>query len=115
MVLNYSNSDYVITESGVPKGFVLGPILFLIYINDLEKNIKYNIKYFADDTMLFSIAMDPVISANDLTYDLDIIYQWAHQWKMEFNPDPTNQATEVLFSCKESRPNHHQLILNGTG
>ena len=114
MALNGSNSDYAITESGVPQGSVLGPILFLIYINDLEKNIKSNIKLFADDTMLFSIVKDLVISANDLNHDLDIIYQWANQWKMEFNPDPTKQVTELLFSCNKSSPNHPQLIFNGT-
>ena len=62
----------------------------------------------------FSIVKDPVISANDLNHDLDKIYQWAHQWKMEFNPDPTKQATEVLFSCKLNSPNHPQLIFNGS-
>ena len=64
--------------------------------------------------MLFSIVKDPVISANTLNNDLDIIYQWTHQWKMEFNPDPTKQAIEVLFSCKKVSPNHPQLIFNGT-
>ena len=64
--------------------------------------------------MLFSIVKDPVISANDLNHDLDKIYQWAHQWKMEFNPDPTKQATEVLFSCKLNSPKHPQLIFNGS-
>ena len=59
------------------------PLLFLIYINDLEINIKSHVKFFADETMLFSIVKDPIVSANDLNYDLDIIYQWAHQWKME--------------------------------
>ena len=54
------------------------------------------------------------ISADDLNHDLDIIYQWAHQWKMEFNPDPTKQATEALFSCKKASPIHPQLIFNGT-
>ena len=114
VVLNGSFSDYSVIESGVPQGSVLGPLLFLIYINDLEKNIKSNIKFFADDTMLFSIVKDPVLSADDLNHDLDIIYQWAHQWKMEFNPDPTKQATEVLFSCKKTSPSHPQLIFNGT-
>ena len=42
-----------------------------------------------------------------------MIYQWAHQWKMEVNPDPTKQATEILFSCKKS-VNHPQLIFNGS-
>ena len=114
VVLNGTYSDYSIIESGVPQGSVLGPLLFLIYINDLEINIKSNIKFFADDTMLFSIVKDPVISANDLNHDLNIIRQWAHQWKMEFNPDPTKQATEVLFSCKKSSPKHPQLLFNGT-
>ena len=114
VVLNGSCSNFSLIESGVPQGSVLGPLLFLIYINDLERNIKSNVKFFADDTMLFSIVKDPLISASDLNHDLDIIYQWAHQWKMEFNPDPTKQATEVLFSCKKSRPHHPQLTFNGT-
>lgn len=63
--------------------------------------------------MLFSVVKDPLISALDLNHDLNIIYQWAHQWKMEFNPDPTKQATEVLFSCKKSNPHHPPLIFNG--
>ena len=54
------------------------------------------------------------ISANDLNHDLNIIHQWAHQWKLEFNPDPTKQATEVLFSCKKSSPNYPQLLFNRT-
>ena len=41
-----------------------------------------------------------------------MIYQWAHQWKMEFNSDPIKQATEVLFSCKKNSVNHPQLIFN---
>ena len=42
--------------------------------------------------------------------DLDVI----HQWKLEFNPDPTKQAIKVLFSCKKSNPNHPQKMFNGT-
>ena len=52
--------------------------------------------------MLFSIVKHPEITANDLNHDIDVIHQWAHQWKLEFNPDPTKQDTEVLFSCKTS-------------
>ena len=114
VVLNGFYSDYSIIESGVPQGSVLGPLLFPMYSNDLEKNIRSNVKFFVDDTMLLSIVKDLVISANTLNNDLDIIYQWAHQWKMEFNPDPTKQVTEVLFSCKKVSSNHPQLIFNGT-
>ena len=113
VVLNGSYSSYSTVEYGVPQGSVLGPLLFLVYINDLERNIKSNIKFFVDDTMLFSIVKDPEISANNQNHDLDIIQQWAYEWKMEFNPDPTKQANEVLFSCKRSSPYHPQLIFNG--
>ena len=51
--------------------------------------------------MLFSIVNDLHISASELNYDLDVINKWAYQWKLEFNPDPLKQATEVLFSCKK--------------
>ena len=92
----------------------LGPLLFLIYINDLERNINSNIIFFADDTMLFSIIKDPTLSAANLNHDLDLIYKWAYQWKLEFNPDPTKQATEVLFTCKKTSPNHPPLMFNGS-
>ena len=103
-------ADYSTIESGVPQGSVLGPLLFLIYINNLEKNIKSNVNFFADDTMLFSIVNDPLISANELNHDLNIINQWAYQWKVEFNPDPSKQATEVLFSCKQKSTIHPSLF-----
>ena len=73
MVLNGTFPDYFSIESGVPQGSVIGPLLFLVYINDLERNIKSNVKFFADDTMLFSIVKYPEISANDLNHDLDVI------------------------------------------
>ena len=111
--LNGFNSDYSEIESGVPQGSVLGPLLFLVYINDLEKNLKSNVKFFADDTMLYSIVVDPSTSASDLNHDLELISQWAFRWKMAFNPDPNKQATEVLFSCKKKPVQHPELIFNG--
>jgi len=112
VVINGSCSDYFSIESGVPQGSVLGPLLFLIYINDLEQDIKSRIKFFADDTMLFSIVYDSLTSANELNHDLRVIQKWAYQWKMEFNPDPTKQATELLFSCKKNKTVHPPLIFN---
>ena len=64
VVLNGFPADYSTIEFGIPQGSVLGTLLFLIYINDLVKNIKSNVIFFADDTMLFSIVSDPVISEN---------------------------------------------------
>ena len=94
----------------MPQVSVVGPLLFLVYINDLEMNIKSKIKFFADDTMLFSIVNNPTISAEELNHDLKVICDWAYQWKMSFNPEPTKQAIEVLFSTKRNKPAHPSLF-----
>ena len=109
VVLNDFSSDYSSIDSRVPLGSVLGPLLFLIYIN---VNIKSNVYFFADDTMLFSVVNNPAISANELNHDLKVISQWAYQWNMNFNPDLSKQATELLFSCKKNSPNHPSLFFN---
>ena len=112
VVLNGSSSNYFSTESGVPQGSVSGPLLFLIYINDLEKNIKSKIKFFADDTMIFSVVQDSALTASELNHDLELINMWAYQWKMAFNPEPNKQAVEVLFSQKRLDSNHPHLFFN---
>ena len=55
---------------------------------------------FTDDTSLFSIVSDPLKTANVPNEDLDKSRRWAEQWKRAFNPDPTKQAQEVVFSKK---------------
>ena len=67
VVLNGFYSEYEKIESGVPQGSVLGPLLFLIYINDLEENVKSNVKFYADDTMLYSIINDPPLHVSKRT------------------------------------------------
>ena len=114
VVLNGSSSSFHPIHSGVPQGSVLGPLLFLIYINDLEKDIKSKVKFFADDTMLFSIVHDPTASAAELNQDLEMISRWAYQWKMSFNPEPTKQALEVIFSQKRNKFHHPLLFFNGS-
>ena len=97
VVLNGQTSDWKKINSGVPQGSVLGPLLFLIYINDLPDGITSICKIFADDTSLFSKVLDINESANKLNTDLEKITKWAHQWKMQFNPDPNKQANEVIL------------------
>ena len=63
--------------------------------------------------MLFSVVKDPTTSADELNHDLQTISEWAQQWKLEFNPDPSKQATELLFSQKKYRTYHLPLLFNG--
>ena len=65
----------------------------------------------ADDTMFFSTVKD---LGNYLNQDFYTIRQWTDQWKLEFNPDLTKQATEVPISVKQSTPYHPQVTFNGT-
>ena len=99
---------------GVPQGSILRPLLFLIYINDLTEGFTTNVKLFADDTSFFSFLHNTQTSANDLNKDLKIINNWAFKWKMNFNPDPTKQAHEVIFSRKAKEINHPPLVFNNT-
>ena len=75
VALNGFFSQYAHVESGVPQGSVLGPLLFLIYVNDLQKNIKSNVTFFADNTMLFYVSNNPQLSASDLNHDHEVICQ----------------------------------------
>ena len=98
--------------AGVPQGSILGPLFFLIYINDLPDGLKSNVKLFADDTSLFSVVKNKEESASDLTNDLDMISKWAYNWEMSFNSDPKKPAQEVLFSRKNSNITHPIIHFN---
>ena len=101
VVLNGQTSSWRPHLAGVPQGSILGPLLFLIYINDLPNDLKSNAKLFANDTSLFTIVKDENESANILNNDLSLISKWAFNWKMFFNPDSSKPAQEVLFSRKK--------------
>ena len=112
VVLNGQSSSWRPVLAGVPQGSILGPLLFLIYINDLPNGLKSNAKLFADDTSLFSIVNDKNESANVLNNDLSLISKWAYDWKMLFNPDPKKPAQEVIFSRKKQFQSHPTIKLN---
>ena len=94
------------------RGSVLGPLFFLIYINDLVENVSSDAKLFADDTSLFTVVYDEGTPADQLNRDLKVISDWAYQWKMQFNPDKNKQAILVIFSQKRTKPVHPPTFLN---
>ena len=104
-------SEWVKIEAGVPQGSILGPILFLVYINDLFETVESDIRIFADDTFIFRIVDQH--STEKLNSDLANITVWAHDWKMLFNPDMTKQAVEVTFSNKRKPSLSETLNFNG--
>ena len=112
VVLNGQTSPWRPVLAGVPQGSILGPLLFLIYINDLPNRLKSNMKLFADDTSLFTIVKDKNESANILNNDLSLISRWAYDWKMLFNPDPKKPTQEVIFSRKKQSQSHPTISLN---
>ena len=72
--------------SGIPQGSVLGPLLFLIYINDLPEVVRSDALLFADDTKIFR----QVCSQNDallLQADIDSLTRWSNKWLLKFNTD----------------------------
>ena len=85
VVLYGQHSSWRDVNADVPEGSILGPLLVLVYINDLSNGLNSNPKFFADDTSLFSVVHDVNSSQIDLNEHLDKINNWAYQWKMSFN------------------------------
>ena len=98
----------------MPQGSILGPLLFLIYVNDLTENLKCSVKLIADDTLFFTVVHDPNLAARDINHDLDQIALWSHNWRMSFNPDPLKQAVELVFSKKKVNTNHPAILFNAS-
>ena len=113
VTLNGRESDWRDISAGVPQGSVLGPLLFLVYINDLTENIKSQMRLFADDSSIFTPVKKVNVTHEQLVKDLETVSNWGYQWKMVFKPDITKQAVEVIFSVKKKKPSHPDLTFNG--
>ena len=84
MVLDGQASDPVPVLSGVPQGSVLGPVLFLTFINDPPKNIRSSVRLFAYDCVLYRNITYPM-DCQILQDDLNCLAQWETNWQMQFN------------------------------
>ena len=112
VTLNCQSSSWTNVNAGIPQGSVLGPLPFLIYINDLPEGLSSNAKLFADETSLFSVVHDINTYAIELNSDLKKISDWAFQWEITFNPDRSKQAQEIIFSRKLKKAIHPPLLFN---
>ena len=100
VVIQGQTSTRQIIQAGVPQGSVLGPLLFLIFINDLPDIVNSHIRLFADDTTLYVIVDATQDSATMLNTDLQAINIWAKKWQVKFNPS----KTETLFITTKPNP-----------
>ena len=92
-------SDDAEVVSCVPHGTVMGPLLFLVFINDLPESVNSSVKLFADDCLLYR----PIRSTSDSTKlreDLDKLEKWENDWQMAFHP----QNAPPSISARNANP-----------
>ena len=97
VVLNGAQSSWIPVLSSVPQGTVLGPLLFLLYVNDITHNISSEIRLFADDCILYRQIRMP----SDCQQDITRLYNWSLTWQMVFN---TKKCHILSISRKRDRP-----------
>jgi len=86
VIVDGAESKWVRVKAGVPQGTVLGPLLFLIFINDIAVGISSTLRLFADDCLLYQV-IDSSRDAELLQYDLHLITEWCKLWHMRLNLD----------------------------
>ena len=94
---NGQSSSWNNVKARVLQGSILGPLLFVVFINHLADGLSFNTNLFAGDTSVFPVIHDSVITTLELNCDLDRIKQWAFQWKISFNPDTNKKAQKIIF------------------
>ena len=102
---SYSRPERI--SAGVPQGSVFGPLLFLVYVNDITESLLSVVRLFADDTSLACTTSNTADLQSILNHDLDIITKWSKQWLVTFNA----AKTEVLYFGNQQAP---LLTFNGT-
>ena len=110
VVVTGKQSTYLPLHGGVPQGSILGPLLFLIYVNDMTTNLHLQTHQYADDTTLLEVVDDPVAAIQNINTDLHTLSQWADQWRVTFNAIKTHF---MRISNKKTKPVLDKIILNG--
>lgn len=107
VVVRGCSSSWSPVTSGVPQGSVLGPLLFIVYVDDLQADLSGNILKFADDTKIYR-EVQTKSDCTKLQQDLQRLSDWVETWKMKLNP---LKCSVVHLGVKNPR---HQYILGGT-
>lgn len=89
VIMGTSLSRFNTISAGVPQGSVLGPLLFLIYVNDISDHLLSITRLFADDTSLACTTSNIADLEGILNHDLRVLTQWSKQWLVTFNPNKT--------------------------
>jgi len=100
VILEKQLSSELSITSGVPQGSVLGPTLFLAYINDLLKLVNCSISLFADDTLIYQVVNDSLEKSNFQT-NINALHYWAKIWCMSFNID---KCSILAFNATANSP-----------
>lgn len=108
VVIQGRSSNPVHVDSGVPQGTVLGPLLFLCYINDLPDNITSKVCLFADDCLIYSPVKDQKDCRN-LQTDLNKLAKWGKKWQMKFKPTKCN----IMRFTRKKSPITFNYTLSG--
>jgi len=106
VMINGEKSSEGKVTSGVPQGSVLGPLLFVIFINDMPESISSQLMMFADDTKLFREISHEADHEN-LQKDLNLLSVWSNQWKLKFHPE---KCSTMHIGKTNTEYNYH---LNG--
>ena len=109
VVINGIESDWIYINAGVPQGSILGPLFFLVFINDIVVEVNCSIKLFADDTTIYVIIENVTAAGELLNLNLDKVHKWSEKWLVNFNP----QKTQSLLISRKTHPvNHPPLQMN---
>ena len=84
--VNGKSSPWAEVTSGIPQGSVIGPVLFIMYINDLPEVVKNEVYLFADDTKIYS-KIGNITDSVSLQSDLNSLSEWANKWLLAYHPD----------------------------